>query len=161
MIVVADTTPIRYLVVIGREHLLPALYGRVLIPPTVAAELSHESAPGLVRSWISARPDWIEIRPPTYPLEPAANLDNGERDAIALAEEVAADLILIDEWDGRIEATRRRLQVIGTLRVLADGAISGLNDLEESFERLRKTNFRANSELLESLLREYRDRKSK
>jgi predicted nucleic acid-binding protein len=39
MIVVADTTPIRYLVGIEREHLLPALYGRVLIPPAVAAEL--------------------------------------------------------------------------------------------------------------------------
>jgi predicted nucleic acid-binding protein len=41
MIVVADATLIRYLVVIEREHLLPALYGRVLIPPAVAGELSH------------------------------------------------------------------------------------------------------------------------
>jgi hypothetical protein len=39
-IVVADTTPLRYLVVIEREHLLPALYGRVLTPPAVAEELN-------------------------------------------------------------------------------------------------------------------------
>ena len=49
MIVVADTTPLRYLVVIGREQLLPALYGRVLIPPAVAEELDHESTPDVVR----------------------------------------------------------------------------------------------------------------
>jgi predicted nucleic acid-binding protein len=41
MIVVAATIPLRYLVAIDREHLLPTLYGRVLIPPAVAEELNH------------------------------------------------------------------------------------------------------------------------
>src|SRR5713226_8097814 len=103
MIVVADTTPLRYLVVIEREHLLPALYGRVLIPPAVADELNHENAPGAVRAWLAARPSWLEIRKPTHILEPAVDLDLGEREAIALAAEVAADFLLIDEWDGRVE----------------------------------------------------------
>lgn len=49
MIVVADATPLRYLVVIDREHLLPELYGRVLIPPAVAEELNQESTPKVVR----------------------------------------------------------------------------------------------------------------
>jgi len=84
------------------------------------------------------------------------DLDRGEREAIALAEELAADLLLVDEWDARLEAERRHLRVVGTLRVLADGASRGLTDLEESFERLRHTNFRANSELLESSLEKYR-----
>ncbi|HXB70914.1 MAG TPA: hypothetical protein VNY05_21950 [Candidatus Acidoferrales bacterium] len=57
MIVVADTTPLRYLVVIEREHLLPALYGRVLIPPAVADELSHENTPAAVRA-----PGWPRNR---------------------------------------------------------------------------------------------------
>ena len=56
MIVVADTTPLRYLVVIEREHLLPALYGRVLIPPAVAEELNNESTPAVVRAWLGGRP---------------------------------------------------------------------------------------------------------
>lgn len=60
--------------------------------------------------------------------------------------------------DARLEAERRHLRVVGTLRVLADGATRGLTDLAESFERLRNTNFRVNSELLESLLDEYRRR---
>jgi predicted nucleic acid-binding protein len=153
MIVIADATPIRYLVVIEREHLL--LYGRVLIPPAVAGELSHESAPDVVRARLSKPPTWLGIRRPTRTL-PDMDLDRGEQEAIALAEELAADLLLVDEWDARLEAGRRHLHVVGTLRVLADGASRGLTDLEESFDLLRRTNFRMNSELLESLLEEYR-----
>jgi predicted nucleic acid-binding protein len=156
MIVVADTTPIRYLVVIEREHLLPALYGRVLIPPAVVEELNHESTPDVVRAWLARRPNWLEIRQPTRTLPPEVDLDRGEQEAIALAEELSADLLLVDEWDARLEAERRHLRVVGTLRVLADGASRGLTDLEESFERLRHTNFRVNRVLLESLLEEYR-----
>ena len=100
--------------------------------------------------------NWLEIRRPSHTLEPEGDLDRGEQEAISLAEEVAADLLLVDEWDARLEAERRHLRVVGTLRVLADGASRGLTDLEESFERLRNTNFRVNSELLQSLLEEYR-----
>jgi predicted nucleic acid-binding protein len=161
MIVVADTTPLRYLVAIGCEHLLPALFGRVLIPPAVVDELNHQNAPAAVRAWLAARPSWLEIRQPSHTLEPAVDLDLGEQQAIALAEEVAADLLLVDDWDARVEAERRHLRVVGTLRVLADGASRGLTDLEDAFARLRHTNFRVNPELLESLLEEYRRRDHK
>ncbi len=157
MTVVADTTPLRYLVVIGHEHLLPALYGRVLIPPAVAEELNQPSTPNVVRAWMNARPNWLEIHRPRLRLSPELQLDDGEMEAIALAEELAADLLLVDEWDARLEATRRRLRVVGTLRVLADGAARGLTDLEEAFDRLRRTNFRASPELLQSLLKEHRE----
>ncbi len=158
MIVVADTTPLRYLAVIGCEHLLPALYGRVLIPRAVEDELNHDHAPELVRVWLASRPSWLEIRQPSIPL-PDIDLDAGEREAIALAEEVAADLLLVDEWDARLEAERRHLRVVGTLRVLADGANRGLTSLEESLYRLRSTNFRVNPQLIETLLEEYRRKK--
>jgi predicted nucleic acid-binding protein len=85
---------------------------------------------------------------------PAANAFS----STSLAEELAADLLLVDVWDARLEAERRHLRVVGTLSVLADGASRGLNDLEESCYRLRDTNFRVNSELLESLLEERRRR---
>jgi predicted nucleic acid-binding protein len=132
MIVVADTSPLRYLVVIEHDHLLPKLYGRVLIPPAVAEELNHESTPKVVRVWLAGPPSWLEIRQPTHTLQPEVDLDRGEREAIALAEEVAADLLLIDEWDARMEAERRLLRAVGTLRVLADGAIRGFTNLEEA-----------------------------
>ena len=158
MIVVADTTPLRYLVVIECEHLLPALYGRVLIPPAVAQELHHDNAPEAVRAWLAAPPNWLEIRRPTHALRPAVDLDYGEQEAIALAEEVLADLLLLDEWDARVEAERRHLRVVGTLRVLADGAARGLTNLADSFARLRQTNFRVNPGLLEALMEEHRQR---
>lgn len=50
MIVGADTSPLRYLVVISRVHALPALYGRVTIPPAEAGELNHPHAPEVVCS---------------------------------------------------------------------------------------------------------------
>jgi predicted nucleic acid-binding protein len=86
--------------VIEREHLLRALYGRVLIPSAVADELNHENTPEVVRAWLAARPSWLEIRQPSHTLEPAVDLEDGEQQALALAEEVAADLLLID-WDAR------------------------------------------------------------
>jgi len=64
MIVVADTTPLRYLVVTRNDRVLPILYGRVLIPPAVASELTHPSAPEAVRQWMAGRPGWLEVREP-------------------------------------------------------------------------------------------------
>jgi predicted nucleic acid-binding protein len=96
---------------------------------------------------VAGRPQWLEIQRPTTTLPPEVALDAGEREAIALAEQVGADILLVDDWDARLEARRRHLRIVGTLRVLADGASRGLADLEESFERLRRTNFRVSPEL--------------
>jgi len=85
----------------------------------------------VVRAWLAARPSWLEIRQPTRTLPPEVDLDRGEREAIAIAEELAADLLLVDEWDARLEAERRHLRVVGTLRVLADGASRGLTELDD------------------------------
>jgi predicted nucleic acid-binding protein len=156
MTVVADTTPLRYLVVIQCEHLLPALYGRILIPPAVAQELNRPSTPELVRQWLANRPDWLDVRPLAKPLLANTRLQLGEREAIALAGELAADLLLMDDWRAREEAARHQLQVVGTLRVLADAADRNLINLSEAFERLRGTNFRVNPQLFEALLNEYR-----
>jgi predicted nucleic acid-binding protein len=113
MIVVADTTPLHYLVIIEEVHLLPALYGGVLIPPAVLAELSDPQAPGKVRRWIEYRPEWLQVRVPAHlPPDLPATLGPGECEAIALSEEFGADALLIDEWDGRQEAVRRRLTVM-------------------------------------------------
>ena len=75
----------------------------------MAEELNHESTPDAVRTWLAGRPNWLEIRQPTRTLAPEVDLDKGEREAIALAEEVAADLLLVDEWDARQEAETKAL----------------------------------------------------
>jgi predicted nucleic acid-binding protein len=53
VIVVADASPLRYLILIEHEHVLPALYGRVIVPPAVVAELRQERTPDPVKGWLS------------------------------------------------------------------------------------------------------------
>ncbi|SPF37993.1 conserved hypothetical protein [Candidatus Sulfopaludibacter sp. SbA4] len=154
MIVVADTTPLHYLVLIEEIHLLPALYGRVLIPPAVAAELTARGTPEPVRRWIGSQPRWLEVlAPKRLPSDLPEFLGPGERDAIALGLERDCDALLMDDWEGREEARRRQLHVAGTLRILASAAEKGLTDLPAAISRLRATNFRASEKLLQSFLK--------
>lgn len=152
MIVIADTGPVNYLILIGEIEVLPALYGRVLVPPLVCEELKRPHAPEAVRTWASRPPPWLEVRAPTKPPdEHLARLDGGERDAILLAEEVGAAQLIIDEVRGRREARRRQLPFTGTLGVLAVGAERGLLDLRSAVDRLRRTTFHVSEDVLNRL----------
>ena len=127
MIVVADTTPLNYLILIGEIEVLPRLYGRVVIPPAVHEELAHSRAPASVRAWIGQQPDWLEILSPAPVVDAAlAGLDAGEREAIALAGQLSLSSdsiqLIVDELLGRREAERRGLPVIGTIGVLREAA---------------------------------------
>ena len=153
MIVVADASPLRYLILIEHAHVLPALYGRVIVPPAVITELNQERTPSLVRAWLSNRPEWLHVQGPMQLLEPLRGvLGPGEREAIALAAELAADVLLMDDREGRREAERLNLVVLGTLRVLADAAGHDLADLPLALGRLQQTNFRASERLIQWLL---------
>ncbi len=125
MIVVADTSPINYLVLIAQIDLLAGLYTRILIPPAVLAELKHPLAPKPVRDWADNAPKWLGVLSPKSSLI-LPKLDLGESEAIALATEVHADVVLIDEQAGRQEALRRGLKVAGTLSVLDEADQAGL-----------------------------------
>src|SRR5271157_5277035 len=105
MIVVADTSPLNYLIRLGRPDVLREIYGRVVVPRAVLAELLHPEAPPEVSAWASAPPVWLETMQ-VRQLDPslAAELGAGEREAISLALEVHADVLLIDERAGRREA---------------------------------------------------------
>ena len=153
MIVVADTTPINYLILIEEIDVLPKLYGRVVIPRTVSEELMLSRAPLKVQEWIKQPPNWLEILVPTVVVDAKlAKLDAGEREAIALAEELSADQLIVDELLGRREAERRSLPVIGTVGVLREAAEMGLLDLRSAFDRLRQTSFHVSPAILASLL---------
>ena len=64
MLVVADTSPLRYLVVIQAIEVLPLLYERVVVPQAVRTELQHPRSPREVRAWLATPPAWVDIRPP-------------------------------------------------------------------------------------------------
>ena len=161
MIVVADTSPLNYLVQIDSDILLHSLYGRVLVPPAVMQELNHPGAPELIHKWLRRLPSWIDIGPECLPSDRTlASLDLGEREAIQLAEERHADLLLIDERKGRLEAQRRGLLTTGTVGILVAAGELGLIDPEEAYERLiRLTSFRSTPHLQSSFLDVVRSRR--
>ncbi|SRR5713101_670814 len=160
--IVSDTTPLNYLVLIEAAEILPQLYGTVLIPTAVRDELAHPSTPELVRVWIGQPPSWLRIVVLQRPVDSSLlNLDAGEREAISLASEQQARLLLIDERDGATAARRQGLTVTGTLAVLDLAASHGLVNLETMFDRLRQTTFRLPLRLMAHMLEQDAQRKEK
>jgi predicted nucleic acid-binding protein len=151
MIVVSDTSPLHYLVLIDQVHVLPALFGRVLTTPLVVAELGRREAPDKVRQWLAQTPDWLEIQSP-HSVPNVSRLGPGETEAIALAQELQADTLLIDERDGAKFARAQGMFVTGTLGVLQTGARRGLVSLADALTALRGTSFRYSAALFDELL---------
>ena len=152
MIVVSDTSPLNYLVLIGADQVLPSLFGRVLTPPEVLAEMQHAKAPPQVSAWAQNPPPWLEVRSPQEtPSFPG--LGPGESAAIALAQQENATALLIDERDGTAVARQLGLVVTGTLAILALAAERGLLSLPAAFADLRQTTFRGPAQLMDELLR--------
>lgn len=65
MIVVADSGPLHYLILLEQIELLQRFYGQVVVPEPVASELSNRAAPAIVREWITKPPSWVDVRPVT------------------------------------------------------------------------------------------------
>ncbi len=162
-IVVADAGPPHYLVLIDQIDLLPRLYGKVILPDLVREELSAPQAPAQVRAWLASSPPWLDsgsAAPATEKLLPPM-LDDGERAAIALAIDLRASLLLMDDRAAVEEARLRGLQVTGTIGVLLLAARRGIVDLEATFLRLQTTNFYYSSAFLERLLADWRKERGK
>jgi len=159
-LVVADTGPVRYLAVIEFIHLLPQLFSQVIVPKAVLAELTHPHAPEAARRWAEDLPAWAVVREATT-VELSGVLDPGEAEAIALAEELRADLVLISEREARREAVRRHIPVIGTVAILEEAASRKLVELPEAFRRLLATNFRIDRRYLDDALRRDAERRDR
>ena len=154
MTIVSDTSPISYLVLIGAEEVLPMLYGEVLIPEAVRRELGHPQGPEPVRNWVEGLPPWLRVeRVRTQSGETTLqHLDPGEREAIVLAREEEAGILLIDEQAGRQVARNFGLEVTGTIGVLGAAVKNGHVDAAPVVEALRDTTFRASPDLYRWLL---------
>lgn len=122
MIIVSDTSPLSNLAIVGYLSLLQQIYNKVIIPQAVAEELRNASdEENLIAGVLSL--DWIEVVSAKNlelisVLRNNHNLDRGEAEAIALALELNADELLIDERLGRREATRLGLPITGVLGIL-------------------------------------------
>lgn len=151
-VVVADTSPLNYLVQCGAIEVLPQLYGVVVIPRAVFDELSEKGAPEAVRSWLNPPPVWISIRS-AGAIDECLVLGRGEAEAICLAQEIHADEILLNERRARKAAMERGLIVTGTLGVLEAAAKRHLLHLPEVIEKLERTNFRIDPALVQEALK--------
>lgn len=120
MIVVADTSVLLNLARVARVDLLPVLFGDVFIPPEVAEEFQWQARSNPRFSGVDL-PGWLHTRsassvPPW--VGEAPGLDRGETMALALAAELHADAVLMDETAGRNAAEHHGLHVIGVLGIL-------------------------------------------
>jgi uncharacterized protein len=157
VIVVSDTSPLVNLAAIGQLELLHRLYGEVLIPPIVRQEVTA----GLGK--MPANRDilsvsWLKVQRPTQGVilqALAQDLDPGEAEAIALALEVQAVLLLIDERVGRRVATARGLRIVGLLGVLVDAKrMKFLDSVKAALDDLNaKTSFRLSERLKSQVLK--------
>ncbi|MGD1858935.1 MAG: DUF3368 domain-containing protein [Leptolyngbyaceae cyanobacterium] len=154
MIVVADTSPLNYLLLIGQIDLLPQLFREVLIPEAVRDECLDPDAPKPLREWILNPPAWLVIQSISGIDLTLSALDSGEQAAILLAQTLPADLFIIDERLGRNAARDRGIPIVGTIGILDDSASQGLIDLPNAIAQLQKTNFRISQRIVESLFRD-------
>jgi predicted nucleic acid-binding protein len=155
-LIIADTGPVNYLILIGNIDLLPALFDKVILPSAVQAELTDPDAPPSVRNWIAYPPAWLHVHEtPSSESEQASLEDEGETATIALAISLNADLLLMNDRRGVIVARGKGLRVTGTLGVLDLAAQRGLVNFAQAIDRLRRTTFRIPEALLDSLVKRH------
>ncbi|MGA2584746.1 MAG: DUF3368 domain-containing protein [Tepidisphaeraceae bacterium] len=153
MIVVSDTTPLNYLVIIEVIEILPKLFQKVYVPPSVIVELTKLKAPNVVRAWAATPPTWLQILAPTARLPSTALLDDREADALSLAKELRIGDVLIDERRGRNVARREGLTPLPTLAVLERAASQNLLELRSVLVKLQQTTIRIPQDRVDAALR--------
>lgn len=155
MIVVSDASPIIALESVGQLSLLRDLYERVLIPASVYREITIADKSGAA---LIAAESWLEERPVSDGKAVTAlmaTLDPGEAEAIVLALEEEAELLLMDERRGRRIATEMGCQVLGLLGVLVEAKNRGLvPEVKPILMSLSQGSFRISEALVEHVLRE-------
>ncbi len=144
--IVSNTGPIIALAGIGQLDLLRSLFGTVFIPPAVAAEIRDENSVKALR-----QAEWITVRPATGVLAVQLlqnELDAGESEAIVLAQEMQAELLLLDERAATRKARSIGLQTIGTLGLLLLAKEQGtVRAIKPMLGELRRSGFHMNIHL--------------
>lgn len=148
MPIVSNSSPLIALARIQRLDLVPAILQSILIPPAVAREIEPS---------IPALPAWLSVKVPFQPTATAhvsGRLGDGEREAIALAIEIGADAVLMDERAGRRVAEEAGLKVIGTLGLLLEAKRAGhITTIRAELDKLLETSFFLSPQLYDQLLR--------
>jgi len=125
--VICNTSPIQYLHQLQLLHILPALAGRVIIPPAVVEELSQGRTSGINLPDVNVL-KWVEIRRPVSELAVplVTDLGSGETEVLMLALEMREAVVVLDDDLARRVAETLGLRLTGTLGLLLDAKKAGL-----------------------------------
>ena len=154
MPIVSNTSPILNLAITGKLGLLKQQFGEIIIPQAVLDEFRlSEDLPGTGHISSALNEGWLSVR--SLSDRHKANLlerelDKGESEAIALALELNAELLLIDERDARRVCTSLGLNVTGVIGILTKACKTGaITELQQSIDDLKeKAGFYINEQLL-------------
>lgn len=159
MIVVSDTTPIISLVKIKRLDLLEKLFGKVFIPDAVFKELTtnktFKQEAEVVKESLFLKVEPIKNKQALEILQATSGLDDGESEAIILAEEQDSDALIIDERKGRKIARKLGIKITGTLGIFVQACNEKMispEDVKSYIEILKENNIRLNNKLIEYVL---------
>jgi predicted nucleic acid-binding protein len=115
-----------------------------------------EQTSSQIKPWIADPPSWVNIQPVPKRLDNLpSNLGAGEQEAISLAVNLQANLIILDDWDARQAALSQSLTVTGLLGVLYRAGTQGLLDFHNAIDRLQQTSFRASPVLIQQFMEQY------
>lgn len=160
MIIVSDTSPISALIRLDLLEILPQLFGSIIIPPAVERELLFLEKQGFDLSNFRSL-SWIQVQSPSkndFLKQLLVELDEGEAEAIALAKELSARFLLIDELKGRSVAESCQIPIVGLLGLLLLGLLllakkSGIiQEIRPVIIRLRSIGFYASTKILNHVL---------
>jgi uncharacterized protein len=130
------------------DQLLPALFGRIIVPPAVAAEATHRG---------SALPSWVDVHPLGRPIDArvsAAHLGPGESEVLCLGLELKDAWLILDDGDARMLAHELRLHVLGTAAVLLEAKRAGFLPLvRPTLDALLARGFRLDSRVYALILK--------
>ncbi len=153
--VVVNATPIIALALIGKLDLLQQLYGEAMMPSAVQAEVFAGGPMGIGSTELHAA-TWLRATALQDPrrADLLADLDRGEAEVIALAQELDADLVIIDERLARRHAKRLGLTLTGTLGVLLKAKHLGLvPSVAPLIEQLRQAGIRLSDAVVAEALK--------
>lgn len=159
MIVISDTTPIVSLIKISRIDLLEKLFGEVCIPEAVFRELTtntiFESEAEVVKNSSFLKITPVKNLKSLGILQAASGLDDGESEAIILADELKSDILVIDERKGRKVAQKLGITITGTIGILIqahDEKIISTEEIKRYLEQLKNSSIRLSESLIQEAL---------
>jgi predicted nucleic acid-binding protein len=155
--VVVNTTPLIALSYLGRLDLLKTLYGKIVIPDAVYRELSVKED-SVCKRFVDESLDWICIKKIKNEMARAmykTQLHEGEVEVMILAQEINADVVVIDDANAKKHAKYLGLPVTGTLGVLIKAKREGyLSEIKPLLQQLLENNIYISDKIIDLCLKQ-------